>query len=1053
MSNTIQFTENEFNNFLKFHVIKSNLKPNEKTIEIFQKFLEIEDYQVLLNMVKYVLFHFIQNEDLKDKEKLQILLYVKNLVHSFFKYEKNYKDYKIIYELNLNIYDFILRSNFCSTQKLFQIILDTFQILIYQLNGKQSDKIIEQFFIDINNLENLTLKKFSEIIQILKLFMKNKKINFNKKKIISLQNILEGILNFIINNLKDYNKESFIDNINLYISLLELTNLGIKYNFFYEIYQNENNYFSLLIKSNLSILQNIDLQIKNENLNLTIIVNKFKRKVLKFLIIIFQIDPYSFPNLIELFKFFLIYLNNCINCENIKDKLKNLGLEENRDVFLQYIKVILIFILIVLKQRKNEILIFFKDSAFDFIQKILLIFIDIELSKIESFDLIKEYDLEKDKESNDNSNKITFDKSIFSYSLLLIKELCDIYPFLFEQICNLSLKLIESNKSYNGFYLIIQLAHIRPNLLNINDYIMNNIDKILSFSYNENIPYSEIIVYQVINFLFYFNNIIIYNQEIYVKCLSYIYNNLNCISVPIRKNSSIKLCLMIKEINIISDEKFKGNLKKLINEISNDLINKIIINDYEEYIDFFINGLDNCVLENNQDLLFNLFNAITKRVNKVFNDNNPSQKVISDCFNLLIKMFKNTIYNSTLINFINDALNVFLNNIIGLLNYVEKNDFDDQIFEILYLFLNQNINLPQKNQIYENLKYIPSYVKKNNYVSNEIYNLLNLIIEKESKETQSKYLQDLLLKILQFQYKVNEEPSVIKICILLQCLVYSNDSLSEDFIYNSSVFVFNKILNSISEPNLFYYYYTIFSLISFVFSLFKNYSQIIMSVINSNNNLLEFYTKAKCYIINDIRFNILQAKFNVFLLCDIINENYYKQSSILFFDLCYSLIFQIAFQEKSKNKKLDKMLLKTYFVKSDDLEDDNNEYEEEEYDTFDLDEINKLFLNENLISKIKNKDEFKKFSECFLLFYGKNKEIMENEFLMKMTEKEKKFFINLLHTHRIEFQNNNISEKLNTEFKYNENGGIPRKIIKIKRNKNINNNNNIQNNIENQMDI
>ena len=117
----------------------------------------------------------------------------------------------------------------------------------------------------------------------------------------------------------------------------------------------------------------------------------------------------------------------------------------------------------------------------------------------------------------------------------------------------------------------------------------------------------------------------------------------------------------------------------------------------------------------------------------------------------------------------------------------------------------------------------------------------------------------------------------------------------------------------------------------------------------------------------------------------------------------------------------------------------DNEFDEEEYDTFDLDEINKLFLNDNVISKIKNQDEFKKFSECFLLFYGKNKEIMENEFLMKMTEKEKKFFINLLHTHRIEFQNNNISEKLNTEFKYNENGGIPRKIIKIKRNNNQNN--------------
>ena len=1052
MSNTIQFTENEFNCFLKFHVIKSNLKPNEKTLEIFQKFLEIEDYQVLLNMVKYVLFHFIPNENLENKEKMQILLYVKNLIHSFFKYEKGFKDYKIINELNLNVYEFIVRSNFCSTQKLFQIILDTFQILIYQLNEEQSDIFLEQFFIDINNLEKLTLKKSSEIIEFLKLFMKNKKIKYNKNKIISLQSILEGILNYIIVNLKDFNEINLIDNINLYIRLLDLTNLGIKYNFFYEIYQNENNYFSLLLKSNLNILQNIDLQIKNENLNLKISVNKFKRKVLKFLIIIFQIDPYSFPNLIELFKFFLIYLNNCINCADIKDKLNHLGLEENRDIFLQYIKVILIFILIVLKQRKNDILAFFKDSAFDFIEKILLIFIDIELSKIESFDLIKEFDMEEDKESKDNSNTITFDKSIFSYSLLLIKEICEIYPFIFEQICNLTLKLIESNKSYNGYFLIIQLAHIRPNLLNINDYIINNIDKILSVSYNINIPYSEIIVYQVINFLFFFNKIIFHNYEIYVKCLYYIYNNLNCISIPIRKNSSNKLCLMIKEINIKSDETFKVNLKKLTNDISNDLINKLINNDYEEYIEFFNNGLDNCIFENNQEFLFNLFSAIAKRINKEFKNNNISEKVISDCFNLLIKMFKNKIYNSSLINFINDALNVFLHNVIGLLKYVQNNNFEDQIFELLYLFLNQNINLSQKNQIYEYLKYIPSYVKKNNCVSNEIYNLLNLIIEKESKEMQSTYLQDLLLKILQFKYKVNEEPSVIKICILLQCLVYSNDSLSEDFIYNSSVFVFNKILSSISNPNLFYYYYTIFSLISFVFSLFTNYSQIIMNVINSNNKLLEFYTKAKSYIENDSRFNILQAKFNVFLLCDIINENYYKQSSILFLDLCYSLIFQIAFQEKRQNKKLNKIILKTYFINEFD-DNKNNEYDEEEYDNYDLGEINKLFLNEiNLFSKIKNQDEFKKFSECFLLFYNKNKEIVEKEFLMLMNDKEKKFFTNLLHTHRIEFQKN-FSEKLNTDFKYNENGGIPRKIIKIKRNNKINYNNNIQNNNENKMDI
>ena len=215
---------------------------------------------------------------------------------------------------------------------------------------------------------------------------------------------------------------------------------------------------------------------------------------------------------------------------------------------------------------------------------------------------------------------------------------------------------------------------------------------------------------------------------------------------------------------------------------------------------------------------------------------------------------------------------------------------------------------------------------------------------------------------------------------------------------------------------------------------------------------MSFYAKAKSYIENDFNFNILQAKFNVFLLCDIINENYYKQSSILFLDLCYSLIMQIILQEKRQNIKLEKILLKTYFVKSDE-DNNNNEYDEEEFDNIDLGEINKLFLNEiNLISKIKNEDEFKKFSQCFYSFYNKNKNIVEKEFLMSMNDKEKKFFINLLHTHRIEFQNFN-TEKINTQFKYNENGGIPRKIIKIKRNNNINNNNNTQNNNENQMEI
>ena len=67
---------------------------------------------------------------------------------------------------------------------------------------------------------------------------------------------------------------------------------------------------------------------------------------------------------------------------------------------------------------------------------------------------------------------------------------------------------------------------------------------------------------------------------------------------------------------------------------------------------------------------------------------------------------------------------------------------------------------------------------------------------------------------------------------------------------------------------------------------------------------------------------------------------------------------------------------------------------------------------------------------------------------MKMNDNEKRKLINLLHTNRIESKN----YENNNQIKFNENGGIPRKIIKIKK-KNNNALIELNNNIGNQINI
>ena len=400
MSN-LQFTEKEYNSFLKEYIINKKVNPNKENLEIFQKFSEIKNYQHVFEMIKYILYYYIPKEKLIENDKISLYLHINNLIKNFHKYgnlSDNTIDTKITEELCKTLYDYLWNSDNFSSKKTFKIISESFKLSFYHLKTNEVNNLLNNFFENVKNLNKLNLTKCSEIFIFLSIFIKHPLIQFDNEKINSLIIIMKGILNVLINNLQNPNIEEnfFLENIIIFTSLLNLTIKGLKTDLFYEIYQNENDYFLFLQKTSKTILENIDNSKVKQNGNLSIEINicKFKSKILMFLLILFLKSPSLFSNLIELFKFLLLYLNNFINSENVNEKLSCLGFEENNDEFLQYIKIILLFILSVLKQRINNISLFFKESAFDFIQKILLVFIDIELKDIELTDLIKESDID-----------------------------------------------------------------------------------------------------------------------------------------------------------------------------------------------------------------------------------------------------------------------------------------------------------------------------------------------------------------------------------------------------------------------------------------------------------------------------------------------------------------------------------------------------------------------------------------------------------------------------------------------------------------------------------
>ena len=998
---TIEFSDKELNCFLKEYILNETLNINEMMINKFNYFKQDINFKDLIYLVNYILYNFIPSEKINSNSELKLILFIKKII------EKNIENYENNNEFSLEcIKYFIHFINFKTLRnnKSLVNIFDILKILINYLNDKDNIILSKNLINDFSKLSELTLMKCQIFLKINNILVK-KREKYNNEIIHSLLSIMNNISIYLVNNFQKNDKNIFFNTIdcfihllNLSISILKIDEIYINYYIFYP-------YFNKLIFDIFKEIEEVKI-IKEENSqnNLNKIY-KMKKKILDFIILTKK--KYYFQNNDDVFKCLLIFLDNFKNSSNLDEKLNKLGVEENSDELLKYIKRILSFILVMLRKKEKNIVVYFENIALNFIEKILFLFIEKETVNL---------DIYKD------------ENSILTNSLLLIKEIIILYPELEENLLNFCINNIESEKGYFGLYLLIQFKNINNNEKNfekiITKFIDDKLDDLINISYTNNNKISEIIVFYIISFLSEFSQIISNQSDKLIKSLKYIINHLYSESCIIRKNSLLKFCLIITE--------FKSNKEiiKFMNEISKKIIENLL-SAPNEILLFCLNCLNNCLFENNNSIILDIFNSISEKIKNEFinykkdnNDSNNNHKIIiSNCFIILNSLLNNKFYE---IKCIEEIFEIYLNKILPILKYTSINIYDDEIYQITELLLKKNINNNMNNQIIEYIELIPQYINQSKFISLSIFNLLNFLIINKSIDIS--HCENIVKKIYIEDYKINDNLDYVKINIILQSLVTVNNNLSEEFIINTLLLSLNNIkkLNTISNP---YYYYTKFSFFSFIFSLFKNYSELLIKTIKSFSDFSKFIINFHKCLSSNISINILQCKFIVITLCKYLKNNEMNDENFTLFYTCYILMKKILNKERIENMIKSKTLIKFEYAN-----DSDNEEKCEINKEFEIIKLNELYLrNNNSISLIKNNDEFKIFSDTFFYLYYKEKDFMDDK-LDKLIS-NKKTLQTIIYTQRID--NNIIQNKLKNgvsfNFNPNENGGIPRKILKIKK--------------------
>ena len=1068
-------------------------KKNNLNKEILIKLIKIIiDCIIDLNFPEYCLkemnkcFEESINSELFEKNGDYLIELLNLFENKIFNKNNNNNIINVSYKGLAYIYENILCSlgvNKNNSENIIKIILNCTDLMINDninkiKNNNNFNIINENFFDEIKVIYSLLLNISFHLQKTFDNFYLFKEILFTKFLNYGLNFLYLNVNNnnYIKNELKMKTKifrflisliKKNIENNQIYINILK--------NFItYSInYFNDNNNF----KNCFFILFNNDLNDINNNNNsdtINIILNKFIQQILYFLSIILYNEFFYFNyKLIDFINFakkiiFPFFISN-------QKEINDISNDNDGTNYANYIYDIIL-------ERKNKCL-----------KCALAKFVYIGCKKNENYlnfyliysiELI-EYSINNNiKNVYDNNNSfISKDDFLLNNNEIKTENRIEIGLIILCIIC----KVIEKKENKN-YYIEILLNFTKNFCNNINNmankfiiikericlYFSIYLDLFIDYiSNNNNNKNNNELLINISDFLF----INIFNEK---------NNNNNNNLIGIYESyEAIKKIIINKNINNNNNiilysisSKYSILFIKFIPSSNFPLFFEVLT-----YISKFIN--DNNIL---LSLLNSLFNRIIKEISprRLSHDkegnnnmNNSYKIIINNCFNVIREIF----YKKTFIQNYFNEIEKFILPLLKYMKYPTKIEFDEDIILIITIII-KTINFLPK--IFFNIfPELYLYLKKNGGMTLDLYELINLYIininnpnnnynndDNNLNIDNNKILFKLFKKSLAKNIKQINSPYLSSLLIQIWLIYISN--IPNNTIINIISFSLKNIKNillneksnhSETNSNNLNNKLILFSLINIIFCGFINFPIIVI-----NNIEIEVIIKSLNLISSFDVVSVYQIKIIIICICYVLkNKNImenFNEFGIVLLNVSFKLLKKIKNYEVKNLKKKEINEIKNNFIENEDddfdndddsmknvNENDNNEdlilnFYEENYksQSYNNDEIiinnnnnNNDLNNENIIeeineidyrtinNKIKEIDEFKLFKESIEILNKENNSLFSNWF-NKLSEKNQKDFKDIIYTTYIEISTN--------ENNNNNNINVPRRIVKIKNNKN-----------------
>ena len=367
-------------------------------------------------------------------------------------------------------------------------------------------------------------------------------------------------------------------------------------------------------------------------------------------------------------------------------------------------------------------------------------------------------------------------------------------------------QLTLHNKTKINFFNNIYLNPLyNNNNLNIDDIIINNINKLIDEYKNKTYYFNQSILNTIYNLnkkLNVYNFIINYNkimnqinnykksnhiEKVNIKYFDFIFDkNLNVIgNIQLKKE-------FLLNINNNNDKKIGGNILNEINDNYKILKQNIISNtyyigknNYKSYVNDIIN---------NYNYLMYIFNNFDIKDEKLDFDNDDYKKIV---YYIYLTFYNYKLTDEDIINFNNCNLNIYnidnnINNIINnrifkicyALDDIQDKDIQDDL-------VNNNIKF---NNVFEVLVLISKYLNKyENLINYELIYLCYKIFNNEDLKTKNNLINILINKLKTFNTQNENE---IKFVLNNMYEIYDDKFYNDDF-----------KLNYISQFNIYALYF------------------------------------------------------------------------------------------------------------------------------------------------------------------------------------------------------------------------------------------------------